>query len=431
MKVLFVTGYPISGTVSTGNTIFNLFEGFADICSFHNICCRRGEVNTDFISSTLMFSDKEVMNSVLKRRAVIPLSAEEEKTVATSQIDEQNNLYKHKETPLVRYIGLFIRDFFWKKGTWKDPVKKYLDELKPDIIFFPSSGKGYHHWLVEYTQKVSSAKLIVFNADDHYTLKHFTFDPIFWLYHIRSRKVMRSTVAVATVQFGITELQCEEYKEAFNMPCYLLTKALDFSESMPTNSEKKDNNLILAYTGNILLNRWKTLRYIGQLLDELALEGYEAELYIYSGNKLRPEMQRAFEKVKSIKFMSSVPASQVQKIQSAADVLVHAEAFDLKNKLVVRQSFSTKLVDYMHSGRCILAAGANDVASIDYIKSYDMGAVLTGNRNEDIEIVKSIFSPQNRNEYARNAWKCGLENHDEQVIHEKLFKAMKGVLSEE
>src|SRR5699024_12532795 len=62
-------------------------------------------------------------------------------------------------------------------------------------------------------------------------------------------------------------------------------------------------------------------------------------------------MEKALQKGASSFIMGSIPASEVPKTQADADILVHVEATDLKNKLAVRQSFSTKLVDYFKAAR--------------------------------------------------------------------------------
>lgn len=55
--------------------------------------------------------------------------------------------------------------------------------------------------------------------------------------------------------------------------------------------------------------------------------------------------------------MGSVPATEIEEIQKNADILVHAEGLDLKSRLAVRQSFSTKIVDYLKMARPIFAVG--------------------------------------------------------------------------
>lgn len=62
----------------------------------------------------------------------------------------------------------------------------------------------------------------------------------------------------------------------------------------------------------------------------------------------------------------SVPTDKVSDVQRQADILVYAESFDKSRRSLVRQSFSTKIVDYLNSSRSIFAVGLNDVASIDY-----------------------------------------------------------------
>ena len=124
-------------------------------------------------------------------------------------------------------------------------------------------------------------------------------------------------------------------------------------------------------------------------------------------------MKKAFEGA-SVVFHGPVGASEVPAIQDDADILVHAESFRLKYSLEVRQSFSTKIVDYLAKGRCILAIGPAKVASMDYFIKNDGAFVITDKKDVENRL-RTLFADNGKimREYALKAWACGEKNHGE------------------
>ena len=178
--------------------------------------------------------------------------------------------------------------------------------------------------------------------------------------------------------------------------------------------------LQLVFTGNIGTNRWKSLAIIAEALEQINQNGVRAQLRIYTATPLTAKMEKALKKGDSSFIMGSVPANEVPKIQEAADILVHVEALDLKNRLAVRQSFSTKLVDYFKAARPILAVGLREVASIDHLIRDD--CALTGETVEEVRsALESVLENRGKlDELSKKAYACGKRNHNTVTMHQML-----------
>ena len=117
-----------------------------------------------------------------------------------------------------------------------------------------------------------------------------------------------------------------------------------------------------------------------------------------------------------------VSYEEIREIQKNSDVLLHCEGFSLKEKLAVHQSFSTKIVDYLETNRCIFAIGDDYCASIQYFIDNECGAVAT--KKEDIE--KELLKLHNNRNllkyYADKAWESGKKNHHKPVL-QKMVKS--------
>lgn len=84
---------------------------------------------------------------------------------------------------------------------------------------------------------------------------------------------------------------------------------------------------------------------------------------------------------------------RILKVQKDADVVVFAEALEGKEANVAKLSFSTKITDYLSSGKCILAIGKEYIAPIDYFNRYD-AAIIAHSEDEIYEaVIKLINDP--------------------------------------
>ena len=206
----------------------------------------------------------------------------------------------------------------------------------------------------------------------------------------------------------------------------VLTKGADFS--LPADVKTQYNDpLQLVFTGNIGLNRWKSLKLIADALKHINADGVKAQLRIYTATPLTKQMEKALNRGESSRIMGSVPASEVAQIQKNADLLVHVEALDLKNRLAVRQLFSTKIVDYLKAARPILAVGPKDVASIDHLIRNDCAIVADNQMELEEKLCAIIANNSVLDDIVQKAYECGRKYHNKQIIQNMLIEDLKTV----
>ena len=125
-----------------------------------------------------------------------------------------------------------------------------------------------------------------------------------------------------------------------------------------------------------------------------------------------------FTQLKNFEWDDKVPA-----IIAENDVLVFTESMDGKNMSVARLSFSTKIIDYIQSGKCILAVGPKDVAPIEYFKNEDAAIVAT-NKKELMDALVLLTDQTVIHEYAEKAIACGKRNHDRKKMHNTIYSIL-------
>jgi hypothetical protein len=323
-------------------------------------------------------------------------------------------------------IFFFIQNLLWRVGRWKSPqLREFVEEYQPDVVFTPLSDKIYLNRLIFHIAKLANASLFVYAWDNNYSLKRLVFSPLDWIGHFCNRHYMRKVVKKADKLYVISDVQKVDYEKAFRKSCTVITKAEDFSGE-PQYKTVFSSPLQLVYTGNLYANRWKSLGELVNALVRINQGGTKVQLRIYTATPLTEPMKKALCKKGTSFLMGSVPASEIARIQSEADMLVHAEALDLKNRLTVRQSFSTKIVDYLKAARPIIVVGPKGVASVKYFIDYNC-AIVADNEKELYEKLSAVIDDkQQLYEYAARAYFCGRMNHDkrqqEAVLNRDLRK---------
>ena len=208
------------------------------------------------------------------------------------------------------------------------------------------------------------------------------------------RPAIRKSIQSCDILYTLTEKQKKEYDKIFGIESHVVTKGGDFSQPV---SERCSvcNPVRLVYTGNIGAGRWHTLALIGD-----ALAGQNAELQVYTGTQLKDSQEKRLLNSDKVKMMGLIPQAKVKEVQKDGDILVHVESFDMTERYSARLSFSTKIVDYFESARCILAVGWGKTAAIEYLQEKDAAVVITDEKQIKEKVVELVNNPEMVVKYA-------------------------------
>ena len=358
MRVLFISSSPIKKEISIGSTFLNVFDGIKDV-EFASICTKSGTPDPS-VSRCFCITEKMLINNLLaKGKAGKELDLNKADHITGSSTDSGAVSFAKQR----RWnIFFWIQNALWRVGRWKSAeLKAFVEDYQPDMIFTVLSDKIFLNRLIRHIISLTNAKTVVYAWDNNYSLRKLSFSPFEWIMHFCSRHHMRKTVAKADKLYVISDVQKQDYEKAFHKLCTVLTKSADFSQE-PSLKIVPSVPLKLVYTGNLYANRWKSLAMLVKVLQEINREQPHAELWIYSASSLTKRMKKALDVAGCSHFMGSISAGEVVRVQQEADILVHVEATDLKNRLLVRQSFSTKIVDYLKMARHIVAIGPKSVS---------------------------------------------------------------------
>lgn len=401
------------------NTLINFFECW-DSENLAHIYTRDGLPDTKICDKFFRISESKVLKSVLKRKIKTG-----ERVYNTPRALTENNGYKKKMTPFKNVL----REFVWKFGKWKTKeLDAFIDDFKPDVLFFPVYSNVYMCRLQNYIAKRTKKPIILYSSDDNYSYKSISKSPFAVLHRWWLRKGEGKLFKRADEIMVISPKQKEEYDNLFKKECIVLTKGVDF-DKFPFDPKPVHTPIKMVYTGKLIIGRWKSLSAIADALRKINKDKLCAELDIYTTDTLTEEQNKLLNR-NGVSVKGSLSLSEVQKVQSDADVLVFVESLEKKYKNTARLSFSTKITDYLKSGKCIFAIGGDDIAPMDYFTRYD--CAVTVNTYEEIEgkLTSLICDTQKISEYGKKAYLVAKENHDKQKINQILIDTITNLKKE-
>ncbi len=406
LKILVVSIAPWSRNNNFGKTFCDIFEGMEDV-EFLNIYCDNGTPDNSVKARYFQIPFTDLLANLKNRHHPVG------KVVAGRQdavefTPRQQGILRHIKAHPWR-IFRWAQRFVWRIGRWRTPeLKREIENFHADLLFLPIFKESYMNTVQQFVLDCCQKKAVAYYGDDNYSLRLFSLNPFFWLDRLTQRGGVKRTIDRCEYMYVVSDIEKKECERDFHKKCFICTKGADFSGD-PAVKKNYPPAKKLVYTGNLGNHRWEELYHIGQALDRI---GGGHRLFIYSGTSLPASTLKKLQRCQSIRFMGRVPASDIPAIQSDADILVHAESFRLQERLLVHQSFSTKIVDHYLRARCTFAVGAPDVASIDWLLKED-SAVVAASREQIEPQLRRLLSDDNLlAEYAVKGYECGRRNHD-------------------
>ena len=426
MKNILVSNIPAWSKASGSDTMSSLLEGY-DKDKLACLYVKADVSDSPVCDRYFHIIESRVVRSVLKKgietgeeynlsSLVSPLSTDN-----SEQLEENKRINSFRNKRLT--IFLLGRELLWKLGNWKSrALNAFLDDFKPEVLFFPIEGYIYFNRINEYIiKRCKPKKVIGYMWDDNFTYKQEPYcGPLSKLMRFLQRRSVKRLVKKCDTVFAICPKMKREVDETFGINSVLLTKPVkdsifkDYEPSSPVN---------IVYTGNLLYGRFESIENVVNAIKAVNQKEKRVLLHIYTQTYLTERQRKKIDVPDCSVLHGAVPQSEVKSIQDKSDVLLFVESLSGR-KPIARLSFSTKLTDYFAAGKCIWAIGNKDLGPIEYIKECDAGLVSTS-RSEIMTALRDIAeNPGVVSEYARRCYDCGQQRHSKDLVKETFAKSV-------
>lgn len=356
-------------------------------------------------------SENAVMRSVINRSIMTGREVYNENVNSITDnpfAEEEQKIYSSYKGK-VRELLSFCREIVWKFGKWKTAeLDHFIDEFDADVLFIPIYPTIYMGRIQKYIINRTQKPVVSYLADDNYTYKSVHKNPISLMNRYILRKYVRYIVKHSTKLMVIAPKQKEEYDRIFDVDSVVMTKGIDFE---PFEPYKVGNPIKMVYTGKLIIGRWNSLAAIAEAFERINQNGIKIVLDIYTTDSLTDEQNKLLNR-NGCSVKGALTLKQVKMVQKEADILVFVESLEKKFRDTARLSFSTKITDYLRSGKCIFAIGDKNIAPIDYFNRYDSAVTATSYEQILEKLIELVEDPGVVSQYAKKAYDCGVEHHE-------------------
>lgn len=426
MNILFVSQSALDKKKSFGNTICNWFEGNEwKGVGFSHFYARKQKPDNNMSVNYYNLPATEIVRGIFK----LNIKGLTFNSGNCKVLDERKEAFENEKNQIDKLhdgknhnIIYFFHELVWMSKLWiNKSLKNFINKNSPDIIFtFATS--PYIIWpLIKYLRKHTNCKVVLFIADNVYE----SYDDFVWYRKLYLKKYFAKCIKHADKLYAVSNEMAQLYKKLFKKDVSILYKGCDLSVA-PKNSN--NSPLRMVYAGNLLWGRDETLAKIVKALKIINSDSLKIVLEIYTGTAISDTLKSKLN-VKGIsRVLSAKPYEEIKKIINSADISLHVESFDREQIKLVKQSFSTKIIDCLQSGTQVIGIGPKKIASVEYLRKID--GVLVIDELNDItqklsELIKDtdkiMINKKKIFEYAK-------KKHDINIVQKELKKELYNLL---
>lgn len=402
---------------SSSNTFSALFSQFNSV-DLANLYIREELPDSKICSRYFQISEQKVIKSLFNSKVKTGrevFSTDEMTGVDRENLEKAIELYE-KNRAKRSYFKLFIREIIWLLGRWKSKeFNAFLRDFSPDIVVFPMEGYIHFNRICRYVIGQTGAKAIGYFWDDNFTYKQLRNSLGYIALRFFQRRSLKKLSKHTNRFWAIAPKTKKEADDFFGVDTVLLTKPVDMTGDAPTNDIKTIRPLKMVYTGNLAIGRVSSVIGISKALNNINHGKLPLiELDVYTPTTLLPEEKKQLGEF--VHIYEPVSMEEVSDIQKRADILLFIEDIDGPMSKKARLSFSTKITDYLKSGKCILALGNEDTAPMEYFVQTGAAICVTERKKIEETLRKILETPEILVEYANRAYECGKQNHNGETI---------------
>lgn len=396
-RILFITHDPFSTVGSNGKTYLSLFSEFKD-AEVAQLFFNGLEPTTRQFSNFFKLTDKDAVRHLLGGRKISGNFSKGEVTDSIKPAFGKRSLLKSE---LIKIVRNFI--FSLLKIEKIPALDEWVRSFSPTVIFSIGTNYNYQYEAVKKLSEKYGISYFIYFTDDYFIYNkgnNFATKIIHDRFVSKSKKIIEG----AEELFVISPKMKAEYEAYFSKTCTILINASKKKASnfrQPTGTE-----IVFRYFGWLHSNRASSLGYLGKCLKYInEHHPFNCKLEIFSLSVVEGESEQSLN-VDTIHIQQPVGGSDYFKKIDTSDFLVHAESFEPKDTQVTMLSISTKIPEYLSSGRCVVAVGPSRLASVNIFTENNLGLTITDQSSIPAnaeKILKVINDTQLYDSYCKQA----------------------------
>ena len=299
---------------------------------------------------------------------------------------QSNRVVKNVFTYLRQFITLQA-DLSRVKLTKQD--FEDIRAFKPQVIY--TLGGGVAALRLSYLlSKKLDLPIVVHFMDNWRHCIQWENNPLLGHYKKKLKKYCNLCYSRSTECIAISPEMARVYTEETGVRHSALMNSVRVRDYLCSPREK-DGVFRFVYTGGLHLGRDKGLYKIGEVIENVAArKGVKTEFSIYTSSENIKAYSDNFKDLANTKLIEAVPHSEIRQVFQNSDFLVHTESDALVNNEFFKYSVSTKIPEYLASGRPTLFYGPQDIYLYKFLT--DSQTAATADSEEKLsEVIEAMI----------------------------------------
>jgi hypothetical protein len=407
-RVLFVSVNPFSQTSNNGKTFASFFEGYP-VDSLAQLYFHREIPSSPVCENYFRITDEHLLHEIFRPWRVTGERVSSLSTSETPIPPSTHTVLKESRT------ARLLRQILWTQIRFNNPeLLSWLDDFRPEVVFFCGGDAASLYPKTTFLADRYGASLVFYITDD-YVLPFRSLNPAAQLSRAWTRRVFKRITARSDLVLTIGESMSMTYEREFGVVSTPIMNMISVPASKPASRGPRagDSPLVLLYAGSLHSNRWRVLAKLADSIERLAAQGVPARLRIF-GPEPTPEMRAAIHRPPHSEHGGLLTPAELEAAVAGADTLVHVESDDPASMTVTALSVSTKIPEYLASGRSVLAIGPPRLASIEYLASHEVAIVVDPGDEAGLDraIESLAYEPGVHDSLVTRAFALARANHD-------------------
>ncbi len=411
-SVLLVNACLIGDNNGTGNTLASIFKSVPENL-IHELCI--DFLRTPDKNKRYFFVDK-------KFSTIRYLLANRRKNVQQSEDSAKHraNISGARASGFKGVIHEILRGFADIMPLRISPsMHKFIVDSKPEYVYTCGSSITSLRTARKIAAKYNLP--LVLHIMDNWEATLYTSSVFTKPFSLILKNELKKANRYSKSSLAISESLCRKFSDKYGVNYYPLMNTVDEVVTSPVC--RRTEKIVFLYAGSLSINRYVSLCEVANALTKaLGNDKYEFKLYVPSGQNT-PDIHSMFSEY-NVKFNDYIPRDQLFKEYNKADVLVIAESFDKNFCDFTKYSLSTKLPEYMSSGKPILAYLSKDLYSYSYL-SVSGAAVVADNKDELIDKATKLSEYDYRFSLAEKGIKFVKEHNSREYCNKILSEIFK------
>lgn len=308
------------------------------------------------------------------------LDFSKEKVLSTVNTNSGKRYNKNKSNWIY-----YLRDKLWSSGRWRtDNLLKKLDEFSPEIILLNCSDYMYLGRIALILSERYSIKIVPIIVDNYLFTKRKSL--LFKNYLLEYKRVYSTIIQDSPFSIFISDRILNKYQEHLKMNGVVFYTSSELTPQTLDISFIKRSIKVITYLGSLSPKRYLTLEKACKIAKQNGIL-----LRIFSSEKNKRIIKRIIKAGGS--FEGEIDYCETIKTIKESDCLFFCEAFDHKTINSIADSFSTKIPDYIFSGKLIVCFAPEQIGSIEYLKNY-RGCIIANSETQLNDVFMRLSTGQ-------------------------------------